>query len=184
MGEESRFVFRLRQWMLGVLPLSTQDPPGWPWLPGTSAWVGPTSIALLALQKELRRSARTDLQPRLEQGHRFLLQHMCTGGGWNHGSNKPLGYPTTPYLETTGLALAALRGVRGPQIDLSLALAQRSLSVCRSADAWNWLRLGLLAHNRFPVPAPQTNLSCRTVPDLALDQIVQAALTGRDDILC
>jgi hypothetical protein len=182
-GEESRFLFRLRQWMLGTLPLAPQEPPGWPWLPGTSAWVGPTSIALLALQKEFRRAARIDLQQRLDEGHRFLLQRMCAGGGWNHGSSKPLGYPTNPYPEITGLALTALRGVRAPQIDLSVAMAQRSLSGCRSADAWNWLRLGLLAHHRLPVPAPSMNLPCRTVPDLALNQIVQATVEGRDGIL-
>lgn len=182
-GEESTFIFRLREWMLGALPLARQEAPGWPWLPGTSPWVGPTSIALLALQKQLRRAPAPDLQHRLDQGRRFLLGRMCVGGGWNHGSNKPLGYPSTPYLETTGLALTALRGVQGPQIDLSVDLAQRSLSACRSADAWNWLRLGLLAHNRLPVPAPSMNFPCRTVPDLALDQIVGAALAGRNDIL-
>lgn len=182
-GEESTLVFRLREWMLGALPLAPQEPAGWPWLPGTSPWVGPTSIALLALQKQFRRAPTADLQQRLDEGRRFLLRRMCTGGGWNHGSTKALGYPSNPYLETTGLALAALRGVRGPEIDLSVTLAQRWLCTCRSADAWNWLRLGLLAHNRLPVPAPSMNLPCRTVPDLALDQIVEAALAGRNDIL-
>lgn len=183
MGEESTLVFRLREWMLGALPLARQEPPGWPWLPGTSPWVGPTSIALLALQKQFRRTPAPSLQQRLEQGRGFLLRRMCIGGGWNHGSNKALGYPSTPYLETTGLALAALRGVQGPQIDLSLSLARRRLCACRSADAWNWLRLGLLAHNRLPVSPPSMNLPCRTVPDLALDRVVEAALAGRNDIL-
>ena len=182
-GEESGLIFRVREWMLGHGPLGAREDSGWPWVPGTAAWVAPTSVAILALQRELRRKAEPHLEKRLEEGRRFLLERTCRGGGWNHGSNQALGYPTTPYPETTGLALLALRGVRAPQIEASLPLAQQYLRECRSADAWNWLRLGLLAQGRLdPAALPATNLQFRTVPEIALDGLAQAALQGRDGI--
>jgi hypothetical protein len=180
-AEESGPIFRLRQWLLGQSSLSSNQAPGWPWIPNTAAWVAPTSIAVLALQKESRRDSRSDLQKRLDEGRNFLLQRMCKGGGWNHGSTTPLGYPTTPYPETTGMALTALHGVHARQIDVSLPLAQRYLSECRSADAWNWLRLGLLAQGRLPAhAAPAAELQFRSVPEVSLDLILQAAFEGRN----
>lgn len=182
-GEESGGIYRLREWLLGHRSQSSQQTPGWPWVPGTAAWVAPTSVAVLALDKECRRGTRPELEKRLTEGRQFLLERMCNGGGWNHGSTQPLGYPTSPYPETTGLALAALRGVRAPQIEVSLVLAQRFLRECRSADAWNWLRLGLLAHGRLAAePVPPEGLHFRTVPEVSLDLIVTAARQGRDRI--
>ena len=75
---------------------------------------------------------------------------MCRDGGWNHGSVRALGYESTPYPETTGMALAALRGVRSPEIEPALDVAERFLGECRSADALNWLRIGLMAHGQLP----------------------------------
>jgi hypothetical protein len=182
-GEESGTVFRLREWLLGRGSLSTQQAPGWPWVPETAGWVAPTSVAILALDKQCRRQATPEFQKRLDEGRQFLLERMCKGGGWNHGSTSPLGYPTSPYPETTGLALAALHGVRARQIELSVPLAQRYLSECRSADAWNWLRLGLFAQGGLPAdPVPARNLTFRTVPEIALDLIVQQALDGRNPL--
>ncbi len=182
-GEESDAIFRVREWLLGQGALRAREAPGWPWVPGTAAWVAPTSVALLALRKELRRNPDARLENRITLGRRFLLERMCRGGGWNHGSNQALGYPTTPYPETTGLALLALRDVRAAEIDASLSLAQQYLRECRSADAWNWLRLGLLAHRRLDTTVlPAADLRLRTVPELALDCLTQAALQGHDEI--
>ena len=176
-GEESALVYRVRQWLLGNGPLSGREPPGWPWVPGAAAWVAPTSLAILALEQECRRNARPDLQSRIDAGRRFLLVRTCNEGGWNHGGVRPLGYPSRAYPETTGLALAALRGVRARQVDASVVLAQRFLSECRSADAWNWLRLGLLAQGQLPAEAfqPRT-LPCRTLPETALDLMASSAV--------
>ena len=183
-GEESGAVYRLREWLLGHGSLSSAESPGWPWIPGTAAWVAPTSIAILALEKQFRRQARPELEKRIAEGRSFLLERMCSGGGWNHGSTRPLGYPTNAYPETTGLALVALHGVQAPQIDLSVPLAQRYLSECHSADAYNWLRLGLLAQGRAPAePASAANMRFRTIPEVSLDLIVQAANQGRHPLL-
>ena len=47
------------------------------------------------------------------------------------------------------MALAALRGVHAPRSrPCRSSVARRFLAECRSADALNWLRLGLLAHGR------------------------------------
>jgi len=177
-GRESSTGHRLRQWLLGNSRPADQEYPGRPWVPGAAAWVGPTSIAILALDKENRRSPSPRIQERIEAGRRFLLARMCGEGGWNHGSSRAAGYESRPYPETTGMALAALRGVTSPQVDRSLKTAKVFLDQCRSADALNWLRLGLLAHRQLPdgfTPAP---VQCRTLPEASLAMIVGGAEQG------
>jgi hypothetical protein len=170
MGHESTLEYRVRQWLLGNPIPSDQEHAGWPWVPGAAAWVGPTSVALLALDKEHRAAASGAIGGRIAEGRRFLLLRMCEGGGWNHGSARPLGYDSDPYPETTGLALAALRGVRAPQVGQALGVARRFLGECRSADARNWLRIGLMAHGGLPPgECGPSSLVCRTVPEQSLD---------------
>jgi hypothetical protein len=74
------------------------------------------------------------------------------------------------------MALAALRGVKAPQLDRAIPMAQRFLAVCRSADALNWLRLGLLAHGQLqPGFRPSAPIAYRTLPDTSLDLLVAEA---------
>jgi hypothetical protein len=106
---------------------------------------------------------------------------MCMGGGWNHGSARALGYEADPYPETTGMALAALRGVRSPAIERALGVAGRFLSECRSADALNWLRIGLMAHGRMPDGyCPPPELARRTLPETSLDMLVARSRNTKD----
>jgi hypothetical protein len=180
-GEESAPIYRVREWLLGHSRQPEEEYPGWPWVPGAAAWVAPTALAILALGKEVRRRPDVEIQERIDLGRRFLLARMCREGGWNHGSVRPLGYESRPYPETTGMALAALHGVRARQVDVSVEAAQRFLAGTRSADAANWLRLGLMAHDALrpevlPDPAPQP----RTVVEIAVEQVVGAALRGRN----
>jgi hypothetical protein len=178
-GEESTWLYRLRRFLSGIPTPPDQAAPGWPWTPRTAAWVGPTSVALLALDKERRHNPSGALDARIEEGRAFLLNRMCHTGGWNHGAENALGYPADAYPETTGMALAALRGRRPPQVDRSLALAKRFLGDCRSADALNWLRLGLSAHGELPagysVPA---EVQYRTVPEISVDMLISAVGRG------
>jgi hypothetical protein len=110
---------------------------------------------------------------RVEQGRHFLMRRMCLGGGWNHGSVRALGYVSGPYPETTGMALSALRGVRSSETDAALTVAERFLGECRSADAFNWLRIGLMSHGRLPDGyCPPAQLACRTLPETSLDMLV------------
>jgi hypothetical protein len=179
-GEETALVHRVREYLLGNPRSPDNEFPGWPWLPGTAAWVVPTSLAILALNKEQARRPSPELAARIEEGRRFLLIRMCKEGGWNHGSVRALGYESLPYPETTGLALAAMRGVRSPKIDLAVATARRFLSECRSADACNWLRLGLLAHGQLDAGYTRPELKCRTLAETAMDVLVGAAIERGD----
>ncbi len=182
-GQESSALYRLRERLLGNAPPPEQDYPGWPWVPGAAAWVGPTSLAILALDKAARRRPDAVLRKRLEAGQHFLLNRMCSGGGWNHGSVRALGYESRPYPETTGMGLAALRGVSSPKVELALRVAKSFLSECRSADALNWLRIGLMAHDQLPsgyCPPPQ--VPCRTLPETSLDLLLSRVENGRNPI--
>jgi hypothetical protein len=181
-GQESSRTYRLRMWLLGMPQLPEQEFPGWPWIPGTAAWVGPTSLAMLALEKEYARRPSQALGTRIEEGRRFLLRRMCQGGGWNHGSVRALGYESSPYPETTGMALAALRGVRTAATESALDVATHFLGECRSADALNWLRIGLMAHGRLPDGyCPPVALTCRTLPETSLDWLLaKTQQSGRE----
>jgi len=182
-GKETTRVYRLREWLLGVPTPAERDFPGWPWVPGTAAWVGPTSIAILALQKEQRLRPGSALQERIDEGRHYLLARMCKGGGWNHGSSNALGYAAHPYPETTGMALAALGGVTGPKVTKAIEVAQQFLSDCRSADALNWLRLGLRVQGQLPRDfCPPTDVVRRTVPEASLDVLVTMAVRQDRDV--
>ena len=180
-GQESTAVYRLREWLLGNSHPPEQEFPGWPWIPGTAAWVGPTSLAILALEKESRRRPSAEIGRRITAGRRFLMTRMCHEGGWNHGSVRALGYESSPYPETTGMALAALRGVDTPEVHRSLDVALHFLDECRSADALNWLRLGLMAHGGLPPGyCRPAGVECRTLPETSLELLVGEVQKGRD----
>jgi hypothetical protein len=179
-GEESTPTFRLRQWLLGN-SAPQREPVAWPWVPGTAAWVGPTAISILALDKEYQRHRHPAVGRRIAEGRRFLTERRCRGGGWNHGSVMVYGKEGLPYPETTGMALVALRGVHSEATEKGLAVAHRFLGESKSADALNWLRLGLLAHGNLPasycLPA---DVACRTLMETSLDMVVAGTSSGRE----
>lgn len=179
-GEETSFTYRLRQWLLGNSPAPDQRFAGWPWVPGSAAWVGPTALAVLALEKEGALRPSSLIRERIDSGRRFLLSRACSDGGWNHGAARTLGCELPAYPETTGMALLAMRGVRSVKIDQALEAAQRFLTECRSADARNWLRLGLLVHGRPPVDACwREGLRPRTLAEASLEVLAANAEKGR-----
>ncbi len=114
-GQESSFIFRLRQWLMGQKSDYEENPSGWCWFPGTAAWVIPTSLSIVALQKTARQAPSSEIAARIESGRKFLLSRTCRDGGWNHGSSRALGYQAVSYPETTGIALLALHGVQSPK---------------------------------------------------------------------
>jgi hypothetical protein len=168
-GQESTLSYRMRQWLLGN-SVADYRYAGWAWAPGAAAWVGPTALAIVALEKERMRRPSAEIVGRVASGRRFLLNRMCAGGGWNYGNARVLGEELRPYPETTGMALAALRGAASPLVAQAISVAGRFLSECRSADSLNWLRLGLIAHGRLPEGyCPPADIERRTVPEVALD---------------
>ncbi len=192
-GRESGWVFRLRLWMLGAD--STSDSlsfDGWPWYPGAAAWVGPTALSVLALQKLAKRggaaASRSDLKKRIDQGVGYLLARRCRDGGWNHGSTRALGYDSDSYPETTGLALLALHGLDDAKVAQGVARAEQQLAVCQSSEGVSWLRLGLGAHGRAPVPptfgdSPNGPTMHGGVMELALAALADTAQAGRNSFL-
>src|SRR5579862_3968222 len=151
-GRESGWVNRLRLWLVsGDSPDESFSFDGWAWYPGTAAWVAPTAISVLALEKIESSSHQADLPKRIQEGRDFLLARRCRDGGWNHGSTRALGYDSDSYPETTGVALLALHGTTGPAVTQGLKRGEQHLAACQSSEAASWLRLGLGAHGR---PAP------------------------------
>ena len=182
-GRESTMLYRIRERLLGNHQPPEAEFPGWPWVPGAAAWVGPTAVAILALKKENRRKDSPAIRKRIDEGQRFLLTRMCPEGGWNHGSVRTLGYESHPYPETTGMGLTALRGVTSPKVERALTVAKAFLTDCRSADALNWLRLGLVAHGQLPAGyCPPTQVAYRTLPETSLELLVNATEEGRGPI--
>lgn len=177
-GRESTRIYRLRQWLLGHKPETGSAAHGWPWYPDAAAWVAPTALSILALQKVQRHSPSPGIAARIELGRQYLLSRMCEDGGWNHGSSRALGYEASSYPETTGLALLALKGVPESRLTKSLTRAASQLANCRSAEGASWLRLGLLAHGRPPAELPDPGLPCRGVVASALAVLTRAAIEG------
>lgn len=180
-GTESTLVYRLREWLLGNPRPAEQAFAGWPWTLGAAAWVGPTSLAILALDKEGRRRPSPEIARRVSEGRKFLVVRACRGGGWNHGASQAMGYQSDAYPETTGMALAALRGVDTPEVRRAIGMAQRFLADSRSADAINWLGLGLMAHGGLPAGYSRpAGVECRTLPETSLAMLFGEVQKGRD----
>jgi len=177
-GRESTFVERLRMRLLGAPLDPSQAFDGWPWFPGAAAWVTPTALSILALEKLDRRKSQASLRDRIAQGRGFLLARRCRDGGWNHGSTKALGYDSDSYPETTGVALLALHDSKAAELAAADSLAERQLSVCQSSEAASWLTLGLCSRGRRVRTTPPP-MHSQTI-ELALASVAEAAVEGHN----
>jgi hypothetical protein len=177
-GRESGVFQRMREWMLGVSRDTDTTHDGWPWYPGAAAWVTPTALTILALEKARRLSAHAGLDRRIETGRQFLLAHRCEDDGWNHGGARSLGQGAASYPETTGLALLALHGLPAASLKLSIDRAERHLAGGVPVEARAWLELGLLANGRKI--AETSPGRCRGSVDAALSLVARAAAAGRN----
>lgn len=166
-GRESSLGYRLRQRIAGN---HEKYPYGWPWFPGAAAWVIPTSFGIFAFQRAIAAGdGDRALHERIADAREFLFARQCADGGWNHGSNQALGYPGDSYPETTGIALAALRGApKSDGLERGRAAARRHLNSCRTSEGIAWLRMGLSAHGEN-VPSP-----FQPVPRTTLDEALTA----------
>jgi len=185
-GRESGWLHRVRMLLSGVHAEVSVSYDGWPWYPGAAAWVTPTALSVLALER-ISRTTSPDadslkrIRGRLDQGRAFLLARRCRDGGWNHGSTKALGYDSDSYPETTGTALLALHGASGPEVAEGLQCAEQLLGNCKSLEAASWLTLGLLAHGRTPA-RPMQKPHGGTL-ETAVSALASAALEGRNVFL-
>jgi len=177
-GRESGLFQRMRSWMLGVRQDTDITHDGWPWYPGAAAWVTPTALTILALEKARRVAASAALDRRIESGRQFLLAHRCDDGGWNHGTARSLGQGAASYPETTGLALLALNGLPAASLKASIDRAESHWAGGVPVEARAWLELGLLANGHPIVEAPPGR--CRGPVDAALSLVARAAAAGRN----
>lgn len=182
-GREGGWLSRLGLFVLGNRPSAERRLLGWPWYPGTTAWVTPTALTMLALRKALCGGEAAYLHARLEMGAAFLVAHACSDGGWNYGAERVLGYDAESYPETTGVALLALHGSDSQQIPKACRLARALLPACQNSEAGSWLRLGLLAHGQFPGDLAPAKWPQRTVLQTALALLADAAQQGRNVFL-
>ncbi len=181
-GRETSLSFRLIRILSGTGNPDREGFEGWPWYPGTAAWVAPTGMAIRALEKA------SPLQPphierrikeRVQLGRKFLLARRCLDGGWNHGSSRPLGYEAESYPETTGVALIGLTGTPRAVLERSLQRAAVEFAECPSAQGRAWLRLALASH-AYRVPVAGNEPAYRDITDAALDVVARAAERGRN----
>lgn len=180
-GAESSFWARLARSAMGTQSPATQHQ-GWPWWPGSSAWVIPTSLSILALARRQHAVQQPGVAARIADARAFLLSRRCPDHGWNHGGLYRTGEMPFSYPETTGLALLALCGSATPELDPSLRCGEQHYRDPRSGEGAHWLRIGLMAHGRDPGPPPAKYRQW-TANHAALEIILQAAEAGYNPFL-
>ncbi len=126
--------------------------PGWPWRPGTSAWVEPTVHSLIALRKVAHRNPNRAMSGRIDAGERMLLEVRCADGGWNYGSPRALGIALDSYPETTALALVGLQH-RAPDEAWTRVAGTESPSPLASA----WFRIAKALRSGGEQQKPEFN---------------------------
>lgn len=105
---------------------------GWSWTAGTSSWVEPTAVALIALRQMAGTNNGKRAASRRRMGEELLLDRMCPGGGWNCGNPMVYGTPGMPLIGPTAWALFALAGLpERDEVRQSLEWLERSYSSIR-----------------------------------------------------
>jgi len=102
-GRESHWLW---QWKFRLFDRQVQFDPsksGWPWVPDTVSWVGPTALSILAYRAWRQQSAR------LVSAEGMLLDRVCPQGGWNAGNSIVFGVSLDPHPDFTAMAVLGLR---------------------------------------------------------------------------
>jgi hypothetical protein len=125
---------------------------GWPWLPGTSSWIEPTSHALVALKRAAPQISSRELRRRVTLAEGMILRRRCADGGWNYGNRSALGVDLPSYPETTALALLGLQSCREADLSQDLSRAQELWRLCNARLGRAWLAISL---RNFGVNLPE-----------------------------
>lgn len=114
---------------------------GWAWMTATFSWVEPTAWGILALQKAVRAGVLRDedVQPRIDEAERLLIDRCCRDGGWNFGNANVMGQDLFPHVPTTAIALLALQARR----DASSVTRSLAFLEAHATDESSMLALGL-----------------------------------------
>lgn len=183
-GMESAWLPRTIRNTLGIETAYPQNHHGWPWVKGTAAWLMPTALGLLALL-HARKSGRFDhlnsqLDERIDEARKMLLDRRCADGGWNHGAPAALEVNANSYPETTGMALIALQGVPSEAIAGADDLGAQMLSKNHFANAASWLQIGLTARGHAVIIGEEEAIQCRNSLDYALRVLALQAIGGNN----
>ncbi len=153
-GADSDFLKRFAKF---ISPNHTDREPsfrGWPWKPGTSAWIEPTAHSITALRLAGRIAGSKDIEDRMQSAQKMILHMRCQDGGWNYGARIALGHPLASFPETTALALVGLAG----RADVSDAVrhAASLWQAKQSPLSRAWLRVALRLHGADVAPLDST----------------------------
>jgi Prenyltransferase and squalene oxidase repeat len=154
----------LRRWKFETIDKKVRFNPrkyGWSWVGDTTSWVVPTALAIIALEKAVRSGLCRDneIRDRVRLGCEMLLDRMCPGGGWNTGNGVVFGVALEPHIDTTAVALLALRNYRGESaIEQSLRWLGPRAVRCPSPFSTAWAVLAMDAYRDL---IPETKAGAR-----------------------
>jgi len=135
--------------------------PGWPWTPGTTAWVEPTALFILALT----RAGVASTEPRIQAGVRLLIDRRVPSGGWNFGNPFSKSHELEATLLSTSLALAALAAAGTPATKPAVEAGLRFIEARLAADvstvslAWTLIALRSIPAGDRLVPGVTARLA-------------------------
>jgi hypothetical protein len=133
---------------------------GWPWTEGAFGWVEPTAWCMLALKKYGARRGPRDVQGRIDEAERLLLDRQCAEGGWNYGNSEVLERKLHAYVPTTALVLLALQNRRGrPEVRRGLDYL---LGAWPHEPAGLALGMSLLCFRAFALPTVEVEAGLTT----------------------
>jgi hypothetical protein len=120
--------------------------PGWPWTVGTTAWVEPTALFVIALV----RAGVPLANERILEGVRLIIDRKVHSGGWNFGNPYSKTYELQASPLSTSLALIALAaaGYSGRQsaVGSGVRFLQRCLAGDVSTVSLAWALIALKAY--------------------------------------
>ena len=141
--------------------------PGWPWTPGTTGWVEPTALFIVALV----RSGVPTTEGRIKSGVDMIVDQRVRSGGWNYGNPRSGSHELEASPMSTALALAALAAANHPEDKLAvregLRFAGRALAgdISTASLAWTVLALKSLKAGAALLPGAAARLAGLQAPD-------------------
>ena len=122
----------------------------WAWAEGSSSWVEPTAIQLLALKSAGFRSHQ-----RCREAVQLLRDRAVPSGGWNCGNKVVFGTPLRAHVQPTGLALAALVGETSAEAEVRPAIdyLHKAISPSTTTVSLSYALIGLAGHGQRPKAA-------------------------------
>jgi hypothetical protein len=147
-GAESRWTVRVMSYFHFLKTDVNVNHRGWPWRPGTSAWIEPTALTILALKKSMEHRRDGQVAARVREGEELILSRRDRDGGWNSGNPSVLKYDLPSYPETTALALLGLQGRSGQELSVAMDTARRFYGGCKSSLAKAWLTIAFRCYGQ------------------------------------